>query len=51
MSEGEEFNLRGGADVNTEREQGNESGKYCDHAYNGMAVVRKSPVFIGLSKF
>jgi len=32
MSQGDEFKLQGGAAANTEREQGNEGGKNCDHA-------------------
>jgi hypothetical protein len=51
MSQGDEFKLQGGAAANTEREQGNECGKNCDHAHDGMAVARKSPAFLGLSEF
>ena len=51
MSQGDEFKLQGRAAANTEREQGNEGGKNCDHAHNGMAVARKSPAFLGLSEF
>ena len=35
----------------TEREQGNEGGKNCDHAHDGMAVARKSLDFLDLSEF
>jgi hypothetical protein len=31
--------------------QGNEAGKNCDHAHDGMAVARKSLDFLGLSEF
>jgi hypothetical protein len=51
MSQGDEFKLQGGAAANTEREQGNQGGKNCDHAHDGMAVARKSPAFLGLSEF
>jgi hypothetical protein len=51
MSQGDEFKLQGGAAANTEREQGNEGGKNCDHAHDGMAVARKSLAFLCLSEF
>jgi len=36
MSQGDEFKFQCGAVADTEREQGNESGKNCDHAHDGM---------------
>jgi hypothetical protein len=51
MSQGDEFKLQGSAAANTEREQGNESGKNGNHAHNGMAVARESPAFLSLSEF
>jgi hypothetical protein len=51
MSQGDEFKLQGGAAANTEREQGNQGGKNCDHAHDGMAVAGKSLAFLGLSEF
>ena len=51
MSQGDELKLQGGAAANAEREQGNEGGKNCEHAHDGMAVTRKSPAFLGLLEF
>ena len=51
MSQGDEFELQGGAAANTEREQGNEGGKNRDHAHDGMAVARKSLAFLGFRSF
>ena len=51
MSQGDEFKLQGGAAGNTEREQGNEGGKNCDHAHDGMAVARKSLAFLKFQGF
>ena len=51
MSQGDEFKLQGGAAANTEREQGNEGGKNCDHAHDGMAVARKSLAFLNFQGF
>jgi hypothetical protein len=51
MSQGDEFKLQGGAASNTEREQGNEGGKNCDHAHDGMAVARKSLAFLNFRSF
>jgi hypothetical protein len=51
ISQGDEFKLQGGAAANTEREQGNEGGKNCDHVDKGMAGTRKSLAFLGLSEF
>jgi hypothetical protein len=51
MSQGDEFKLQRGAAANAEREQGNEGGKNCDHAHDGMAVTRKSLAFLGLLEF
>src|SRR5665647_3551585 len=51
MSQGDEFKLQGGAAANTEREQGNECGKNCDHAHDGMAVARKSLAFLNFLSF
>jgi hypothetical protein len=34
-----------------ERERGNEAGQNCDHAHDGMAVVRNSLDFLDLSRF
>ena len=48
---GDKFKFQRDAAANTEREQGNEGGKNCDHAHDGMAVTRKSLAFFGLSKF
>jgi hypothetical protein len=42
MSHGDELKLQRGAAANTKREQGNEGGKNCDHAYNCIALARKS---------
>jgi hypothetical protein len=39
------------AAANTEREQGNEGGKNCDHDHDGTAVARKSLHFLDLSEF
>ena len=51
MSQGDEFKLQGGAAANTEREQGNQGGKNCDHAHDGMAVARKSLAFLNFQGF
>jgi hypothetical protein len=51
MSQGDQFKLQGGAAANTEREQGNEGGKNCDHAHDGMAGTRKSLEFLHVSEF
>ena len=51
MSQGDEFKLQGGAAANTEREQGNEGRKNCDHAHDGMAVARKSLAFLNFLSF
>ncbi len=51
MSQGDEFKLQGDAAANTEREQGNEGGKNCDHAHDGMAVARKSLAFLDFQGF
>ena len=51
MSQGDEFKFQGGAAANTEREQGNECGKNCDHAHDGMAVARKSLAFLNFLSF
>ena len=51
MSQGDEFKLQRGAAANAEREQGNEGGKNCEHAHDGMAVTRKSLAFFGLLEF
>jgi hypothetical protein len=51
MSQGDEFKLQGGAAANTEREQGNQGGKNCDHADKGMAGTRKSLGFLHVSEF
>jgi len=48
---GDELKLQGGAAANAEREQGNEGGKNCEHAHDGMAVTRKSLAFFGLLEF
>ena len=47
----DELKLQGGAAANAEREQGNEGGKNCEHAHDGMAVTRKSLAFLGLWEF
>ena len=51
VPKGDKFKFQRDAAANTEREQGNEGGKNCDRAHNGMAVARKSPAFLGLSEF
>ena len=51
MSQGDELELQRGAAANTEREQGNEGGKNCDHAHDGMAVARKSLAFLNFRSF
>jgi hypothetical protein len=51
MSQGDEFKLQGGAAANTEREQGNEGGKNCDHAHDDMALARKSLAFLNCQDF
>src|SRR5664280_1630256 len=51
MSQGDEFKLQGGAAANTEREQGNEAGKNCDHAHDDMALARKSLAFLNFQDF
>jgi hypothetical protein len=51
MSQGDEFKLQGGAAANTEREQGNEGGKNCDHAHDDMALARKSLAFLNFQDF
>jgi hypothetical protein len=51
MSQGDEFKLQGGAATNPEREQGNEGGKNCDHAHDGMALARKSLAFLNFQGF
>jgi hypothetical protein len=51
MSQGDEFKLQGVAAANAERERGNEGGKNCDHAHDGMALTRKSLAFPGLLEF
>ena len=51
MLQGDELKLQGGAAANTEREQGNEGGKNCDHGHDGMEVARKSLDFLGLLEF
>ena len=51
MSQCDELELQRGAAANTEREQGNEGGKNCDHAHDGTAVAQKSLDFPGLSEF
>ena len=51
MSQGDELKLQGGAAANAKREQGDEGGKNCEHAHDGMAVTRKSLAFFGLLEF
>ena len=51
VPKGDKFKFQRDAAANTEREQGNEGGKNCDHAHNGMAVARKYLAFTGLSDF
>jgi len=46
MSQCNELKLQGGAASNTESEQGNERGKNCNHAQDGMAVAQISPGFL-----
>ena len=51
VPKGDEFKFQRDAAANTEREQGNEGGKNCDHAHDGTAVTRKSLDFLDLSEF
>ena len=51
MSQGDELKLQRGAAAKAEGEQRSEGGKNCDHAHDGMVLVRKSPVFLCLSDF
>ena len=51
MPKGEKLKFQRDAAANTEPEHGNEGGKNCDHAHNGMAVARKFLGFLDLSEF
>jgi hypothetical protein len=45
MSQGDEVKPQGGAAANTEREQGNEGRKNCDHAHDGAKITSLSQFF------
>jgi len=51
VSKCDKFKFQRDAAANTERKQGNEGGKICDHADKGMAGTRKSLGFLHVSEF
>jgi uncharacterized protein affecting Mg2+/Co2+ transport len=44
MSQGDGLKLQRGAAANTEREQGSEGGKNCDHAHDGKMKANGIPL-------
>ena len=51
VPKGDKFKFQRDAAANTEREQGNESGKNGNHAHKRYGGGAKSPAFLSLSEF